>query len=294
MNRRFIRALSCMLILPVFTACGTAKAEALSGRSDQPHGPGSCEIHLLLDSDRLLDREGLLTKKACSFFEITKKYKTYGLAYVETPDRAFQRAGWINRIRMQQGKAKKGFSLTYKKRYAVDGGDIAAAMRLAESEGFSVSGGMWEAQIEWGYSAVTLSLSAEASCPADGLDGIGDLDSRAAADMIRAGMPAEELDRGAGLWETSDAGPARMIGPVYFKRYTGEYLGRDVRIEVWDIPAYDSAGVRRIVELSYETTDLEDAADMRESLIQRLAEQGLLLRQDGLKTQQVMNAFLGE
>ena len=68
---------------------------------------------------------------------------------------------------------------------------------------------------------------------------------------------------------------------------------RNVRIEVWDVPMQGSDKINRIVELSYETTDLEDAAADRDAFIRGLTQQGLLLQHDALKTQQVLDAFLG-
>ena len=283
MKRHFTEALLFLAITAICTACGIAQA----GMNDanQAHMPESCEIHLLLDAGQLLDDQGLLTREACGLFDVTKKHKTYSLAYVETPDMSFKQSGWINRIRMQQGKANKGYSLTYKKRYPVHNGDVASAMRLAESEGFGLSGKAWDTQLEWSYSSMTLSLSTETTCPADGRDCVDDLDSHAATGMIRNSMPEEETEH--------DADTAQMVGPVFFKRYSASYLDRNVRIEVWDVPMQGSDKMNRIVELSYETTDLEDAAADRDAFIRGLTQRGLLLQHDALKTQQVLDAFLG-
>ena len=98
-------------------------------------------------------------------------------------------------------------------------------------------------------------------------------------------MPQEETEH--------DADTAQMVGPVFFKRYSASYLDRNVRIEVWDVPMQGSDKMNRIVELSYETTDLEDAAADRDAFIRGLTQQGLLLQHDALKTQQVLDAFLG-
>ena len=98
------------------------------------------EIHFLLDSDAVLDEDHKLKKEIRSEFDIGKKIKKFGVVYYDGTDRVFEREGWINRIRMQEGKADKGFELTYKKRYPVSGTDVDEAVRRAGEEGFDLSG----------------------------------------------------------------------------------------------------------------------------------------------------------
>ena len=85
----------------------------------------------------------------------------------------------------------------------------------------------------------------------------------------------------------------QMAGPVCFRRYTGTFDGQEIRIEVWEIPDPETGEIRLITELSLKTTENE-AAGLREALTGRLAQQGLLLTEDTLKTRMILDAYFGD
>ncbi len=252
--------------------------------------PISYEVHFLLDSDQVLDEDHLLKKEVRNEYAVGKKYKSFGLAYLETNDRQFNREGWINRIRMREDKPEKGFGLTNKKRYAVPGNDVTSVIRSAEKEGFLLSDEMWSLEVEWGYSDMTLSISAERTEEAGEYTSIAELNPADAIAMVQKNLPTEEKDWKAASWGINMLETAQMVGPVFFKRYTGEYEGTEVQIEVWEIRGAESD--KYITEISFKAQDYEEAVTLREKLMESLDHQGILVKKDSLKTQQILDAFL--
>ena len=275
-------------VVLMFTAGGASSAEA-----EQTYMPDSYEMHFLLDSDLALDENHELKPELRREYEISSKVKTYSLAYFETPDRSFINEGWVNRLRRKEG-GKNSFELTYKKRYPVSDGNISAAMRLAESDGFDLSDEMWETEIEWGYSGMTLSVSTESNFTHGGHMSLEDL-KRADANAIAVRhMPSEELNWKEESWGSTKMEAARMAGPIIFNRYKGTAFGQEVRIEVWILPGDETEANRYITELSFKTDKYEDAAAGREELTARLTEAGLLIPDDSMKTQEILNTYFNE
>lgn len=252
------------------------------------------EVHYFLDSEAVLDEEHLLKKEIRNEFDIVKKAKKYGVVYFDGEDRAFERKGWINRIRKQEGKTEKGFELTYKKRYRISGMDVDSAVRCAAEDGFDLSEGKWEAEVEWGYTDMTLSVSLEKEVAAGEQKSVANLTPEAGLSMVGQNMPAEERDWGIGQWGISALESAKMVGPVYFTRYKGKLNDSTVQIEIWEIPDRESGKKRFITEISIKSEDGESATKVREELKEKLEELGILKEEDVLKTHQVLDAFLGE
>ena len=250
------------------------------------------EIHFLLDSDAVLDEDHKLKKEIRSEFDIGKKIKKFGVVYYDGTDRVFEREGWINRIRMQEGKADKGFELTYKKRYPVSGTDVDEAVRRAGEEGFDLSGESWVAQVEWGFSSMTLSISLKEDVDSGGQESIAYLTPNEGRYMLEQHIPVEERDWGTVQWGNEALESAQMAGPVFFDRYNGKFGGSKVQIEVWEIPDSESGESRFITEISLTAEDCETAAGVREELVERLEELGILTEEDSLKTHKVLDAFL--
>ena len=55
--------------------------------------------------------------------------------FLDTNNKALYQARWIARIRKMEGKR---IELTYKKRYAIKGEDIGAALTVANGDSFNV------------------------------------------------------------------------------------------------------------------------------------------------------------
>ena len=212
--------------------------EAQGGVSSQKRSGQKIEteVHFLLDSDAVLDDDHKLKKEIRSEFDTGKKIKKFGVVYFDGADRVFEREGWINRIRMQEGKADKGFELTYKKRYPISGTDVDEAVQRAGEEGFDLSGESWEAQVEWSFSSMTLSISLKEDVDSGGQESIAFLTPNEGRYMLEQHIPVEERDWGTEQWGNEALESAQMAGPVFFDRYNGKFGGSKVQIEVWEIP----------------------------------------------------------
>lgn len=268
--------------------------EAQAGVSSQMRSGQKIEteVRFLLDSDAVLDEDHKLKKEIRSEFDAGKKIKKFGVVYYDGTDRVFEREGWINRIRMQEGKADKGFELTYKKRYSISGTDVDEAVRRAGEEGFDLSGESWEAQVDWGFSSMTLSISLKEDVDSGGQESIAYLTPDEGRSMLEQHIPVEERDWGTVQWGNEALESAQMAGPVFFDRYNGKFGDSKVQIEVWEIPDLESGESMFITEISLTAEDCETAAGVREELAERLEELGILTEEDSLKTRKVLDAFL--
>ena len=195
---------------------------------------------------------------------------------------------------MRDGKADKGFELTYKKRYRVEGNDPGLVLSLAEAEGFDLSDENWEAEVEWNHSGMILSISAESKGPADGLESVADLSAADGISMLKAGMPPAERNWKSENWGIRTMEEAEMAGPAHFDRFTGIYLDHKIQIEIWELPHRGSGEAEYITELSFKDDSLDDAAAFRGKLTGLLMDQGVLVQEDALKTKQILDAHFDD
>ncbi len=126
------------------------------------------EIKFLLDSDQVLNKDHRLKKEYRNYFETSSDYLTMCILYLDTEAQDFNNQGWINRIRVKERKSN--FELTYKKRYPIQDGNTEEALTLANQEGFDATDTNYSAEIDWGYSKMTLSLSCKKEKSSKGYD----------------------------------------------------------------------------------------------------------------------------
>lgn len=244
-----------------------------------------CEIKLLLDNESVLDEENLLKESIREAFQTGNDYEGIYVEYLDTAERDFQNAGWTNRIRLKEGKSK--YTLTYKRRFAVTGNDLASAVADACGEGFSISDKELSAEVDWGYSRMTLSFSKESEIKSESPLDITLLDRSDAIQMVADHMPPEEKNCQSDSWGTTLIREAQMAGPVRFMRYSGVFDGYDIRIEIW--PIESRGDVEYISEFSAYAEDMDEAAVMHERLISSLDKMGILLPVDALKTRMILD-----
>lgn len=240
------------------------------------------EVKFLLDSQKVLDSNNVPVKDIQDLFAV-KKTNQRTVLYIETPDRKFNEGGWTNRVREKEGK--KNVELAYKRRYAVQGTDIDAAIERALKDNPRVTDGRYEAEIDWGYEKMTLSFTAEVKIdkPEGGMKGMTD---DALVSNLLANMPEDESGWMFAKLRSSKIKDARMAGPVDYIRYIGEYKGVEIDIEVWDVKG------TYITELSFEADNLESATAMRNEIMGILDTKGILMHKDSLKTQMILDAYL--
>jgi hypothetical protein len=245
------------------------------------------EAKLLLRSEIVLDNDANPTNALQSAFKIIPTVSEIGVLFLDTDDKDIFNAGWSSRIRKTKGKDE--FDLTYKKRYPVSGEDVEVALAAAATDGFvASSGNKYEAQVEWGYEKMTLSVSRSKKDPDGGLDSIGLLDFETARKMLIDEAPDKFNDFAADGWGKRLLQKSRIYGPVDTKRFTGVWQGVKLHVEVWPIRIAGGDKTELLVEVAFKQDGIEDARPMRSALIEMLRGNGWLCPKDSLKTHLIM------
>ena len=245
------------------------------------------EVKFLLDSDRVLTDEHFLTEDMLALIGAEPEYRAISALYLETPERNFDSEGWINRIRLKENKKK--FERTYKKRYPLSGDDaetVRAALARAEADGFDFSDKAVSAEIDWGYSTLTLSVSTESSAKYKDYRSLSRFSVQDAVTFLKSAMPEQELNWREAQWGALMLERAQLLGPVETQRIEGSWQGAEVQVDI--CPLRDGY----VTELSLKLDGLASASAQREQMRALLEEKGLLLPVDSLKTQTILNAYL--
>ena len=249
------------------------------------------EVKFLLNSEQVLSKEHLLKKEYRNYFNTDSEYHTMSILYLDTEMQDFNNQGWINRIRAKEGKSS--FELTYKKRYPIQDGNIENALTLANREGFDATDMNYSAEIDWGYSKMTLSLSCQKEKSNKGYDDLELPKKNAAIEMIKDKMPGKEENWLYENWGKEVSKDAKKAGPVHCYRYNGKCDGIDVDIEIMPIENQTNDNITYVTELSFKENDYESASEGRDIIMNELDELGILEHRDSLKTQMILDAYLG-
>lgn len=244
------------------------------------------EVKYLLDPEKVMGEDGKPTEEALKLLGWTGKVKNRGMQFLDTAEKAYNEAGWSNRVRIKQGDDE--YDITFKKRYAVTDGNIEAALALAAQDGFTADLEDYEAELDWGHSKLTLSISTETSVEKVGYDDTVLPNAEDSIAMVKAAMP-EAVKAVA-----ADIEKATVCGPVYYPRYTGELAGMELDIEVCFITNQKTGETECVFEVAFSADTYEEAAAKRDEIAKILKDAGVLLEQDGLKTNKILNAYLGE
>ena len=244
-----------------------------------------CEIKLLLDSDRVLGEDHGLTESMLKTFQIEDAPRRIEVIYLDTQERDYLKAGWISRIRVKAGKPR--YTITYKMRYPVRDADVDAALAAAGADGLTLRDCPYPAEIDWGYSKMTLSFAANAEVKTEQTPELRELTPEKAVRMAVQNLPAEMKDADMDSLEKEILKDIQVVGPVQFLRYEGALGKQRVRIEVWPIPDGEG-GIRYTAELSRACKSLMEAAEIRVKLIEKLDKKGILIHGDNLKTQMIL------
>jgi hypothetical protein len=247
------------------------------------------EVKLLLDPTAVLGTDFKLTPTVLSTFSMPTTVTKMNVQFLDKNDKIIYNEGWSPRIRKTENE--NNFELTYKKRYAITGGNIDAALTTANTEGFDSSESNYEAQVEWGYQKQTLSISRKKSYSDSGYSGMdlpGTSNSQA---MLINEAPGKFEDWKSNNWGTDALAVSRIYGPVLAKRSIGTWSSMELYIEVWPIKDAAGTGTEYIVEASFKTTSRTTASTKQASLVTFLQGKGWFLAQDSLKTQLIMDRY---
>ncbi|KAK4188646.1 hypothetical protein QBC35DRAFT_450993 [Podospora australis] len=259
------------------------------------------EVKFLLDSSLVLDSQlSKPTEAVRTLLGLPEKTTKMGVQFLDTPSRELYNAGWSPRIRKIEGEA--GFELTYKKRYpivnseggVIGGGGLAQALSLAFRDGFDNTDTKYEAQVEWGYAKQTLSISRKKKVKKDdkkNKESVELPDEKDSQKYLTEEAPGKFDDWSFEGWGKSLLKEAVVYGPVLAKRWEGASKGIEVDFEVWPVRTADRLGLENITEVSFKSDGSIDAEAKREQVRQLLAEAGLLLPRDSLKTELIMTRY---
>lgn len=285
----------CALVvaLEVFGCASAPSAPAASVASAPAGGEGNgsaipVEVKFILDN-KVLDANGRVNAEYVKAFSLAEPSSRI-IVYVDTPDRAFFSAGWINRLR-ERGEKKD--DCTYKRRYAVSDGNIDAAVALAKSEGIDGNAG-FEAELDWSAEKVTLDYSKKikiepAAYPDFSVDSLA-----SAVHILESAMPAEEADFAEKGWGTRLLKDSMLVGPVKSLQYKGKISDKKITLEVWIMENPKTHEVSRITELSFGAKSYEQAAELRKTIYAHLSGLGVLEKKSVLKTSAVFDFFTGK
>lgn len=247
------------------------------------------EVKLLLDPSKVLGSDYKLTGSVKTAFGMPDTVTKMNVQFLDTIAKDIYNNGWSPRIRKMEGE--NDFELSYKKRYAITGDDINAALTLANQEGFDSGDTNYEAQVEWGYQKKTLSITRTKSGSKSGYSGM-DLPSLSDSRSLLINNAPDKFDDWLyNGWGTSKLSYSRIYGPVLAKRSIGTWSGLQIYIEVWPIKNAAGTGTEYIVEASFKTNSASTASLKHDQLIAYLQSKGWFLPQDSLKTQLIMDRY---
>lgn len=246
------------------------------------------EIKFLLDSAQVLDENHALQAAYRNLFSIEKDPTTIGVLYLDTPNRDFNQEGWTNRIRIEDGADE--FELTFKKRYSIENGDIDSALNQANQDGFDAKDTNYTAQIDWGYSRMTLSIANNKTKSSKSYDNLELPKRKDAIKILQDKIPGKEDNWLYKNWGSNMLDGCMKAGPVYYDKYRGYDGNIKLTIEVWTIDTNNN--VSYITELSCKADTYEAAAAERTRLTDLCDSLGILLHEDSLKTQRILDSYL--
>jgi hypothetical protein len=246
------------------------------------------EVRLLLKPTVVLGPDNELTGTVLSTFGMARTATKLNVQFLDKSSKEIYNAGWSTRIRKAENE--KDLELTYKKRYAITGGDIDAALVMANSDGFN-AGTKYKAQVEWGYQKHTLSVSRKKTVTDPGNDGLDLPGTDNSRKMLINEAPDKFDNWVSDKWGTSTLAESRIFGPVLVKRSIGSWKGMQLYIEIWPLRNREGTGIDYIVEASFKTTSREIALVEQSNLHSYLDSRGWFLVGDSLKTQLIMERY---
>ena len=293
-------AVAVLLAIPLCgcQSAGTDTPDATEAASEADEsafdGIDRFEVKFVLDPTKVLGEDLLVQDAYRQEWNLGEHESSrVRVAFLETDERDFESFGWLNRVRKKD--TQDYATLCYKKRYKLEGDDLASTKAEARSDGFDLEALASDddvvVKLEWNTSAQTLSIDYQAK-----LEGIDFPDEDSARQLAAAHMPAIEQNLGNGTDGKALMERTRYAGPVDYKEYRGSF-GEDAdcsfKVEIWTL----KEGARPndcIAELSFEVGSYEEAEEYRAYWLSVLEPADVLSSEDGMKTPMVLDAYLGD
>lgn len=247
------------------------------------------EVKLLMNPNVVLDADHKLKSTVLSTFNMPTSVTKMNVLFMDTNAKDIYGNTWIARIRKTEGESD--FELTYKKRYAIDNGNITEALYKASAEGFDSTEKNYEAQVEWGYQKKTLSISNSKTDSKSGYSGMDLPSSSDSRSLLKKNIPGKMDNWLYSGWGKAMLDNSRKYGPILAKRSVGSWSGLKLYIEVWPILNQAGTGTDYIVEASFKTTSEATASAKHDELQAYLISRGWFVAEDSLKTQLIMDRY---
>ncbi len=213
--------------------------------------------------------------------------RSYG--YYDTDGLDLNAQGWDVRLRHKSGS---DFEESYKMRFPVANGDIDAALDKANAQGFDSSDTNYDAEVDWGYTAQTLSFTNEKSHSASGYSGTSMPSGSTGCSWLVNEIPGKLDDWSASSWGSDTLNASRVHGPVTSQVWSGAWESSDdASIEVLPVTAASGSGTEYVVELSFKTDSYADAAQLHADAIAVANGNGWLYAGGILKTQLILDRY---
>lgn len=247
------------------------------------------EIKIYMDPSIVLNSNNELKEDVLNTYSISSSPTNMSAEYLDSTNLDLNNNGWDVRIRKKEDEEK--FELTYKKRYAIQNGDIDGALNTAAKEGFDKKEKDFDAQVDWGYEKQTLSFSYDKYVSISGYEGITLPSSKDSINAAIKKIPSKLNNSISNDFGKTTLKNAHIYGPVGASRYTGVFNGEKFYIEVWNIKNPLGNSYENVVEASFKTDNRSEAQEGHDELIDSLKKNGWLLPKDELKTQMILDRY---
>ncbi|MDY8022017.1 histidine phosphatase family protein [Paenibacillus polymyxa] len=238
------------------------------------------EIKFFLDGNQVLTDEHELRVDLVHLDQAA--HQQLDIRFLDTSALDLQRAGWILRGRLKQGKDQ--WEITYKKRIGlIESENIEQSMKEMEESSFDLNDPSLSMEVDWSGEHQSLNLSYEVKVNVSALH---HPDDWKAVFLKHAPKPLRR-ERWGELNFTTMLSQTSVFGPITAHKYKGEWSGIQESAEVWNVAGSS------IVEITTEATGSVAAQSSHDLMKRLLQQQDLLPLQPGMsKTGWALNKLL--
>ncbi|QEI12124.1 hypothetical protein [Cellvibrio japonicus] len=252
-----------------------------------PAEVGMYEVKAFLNPTVVLNGSQKLISNVRNEFDTGSSVRKFMVHFLDTDNLDLFDTGWSIRTRKREDQST--YRLQYKKRYSVGAGTLSSTLQTAYNQGIDACHGN-EVEVDWGYNNRTLSFQRNndltLSFSGLNLPNLADTQTIATNNAIPL-----LVNWSAPNWGLDQIDDARLYGNVYFERYTGDFDGLELNIEIWHILNTAGTGYEYLVEASFKTANALTAAKKRADLFALLDNKGWLLTDSALKTETIMERY---
>lgn len=281
--KKSFKIISMITLMSLLLNCS-----AVYGKTVTPAVP-NYEVKIFMDPSVVLNSNNELKSNVLNTFNMPNSVTKMSVEFLDSDNLALNNYGWNVRLRKTEGE--DNFELNYKKRYAIENGDIDSALQTAAKDGFDINEQDYAAQIEWGYQKQTLSLSNVKNASISGYNGMELPSAKDARNAAASKVPGKLNNNPYSDFGKSILKDAHIYGPVTAKRSIGVWNGEKFYIEVWKIKNSSGNDYEYVVEASFKTDNRSEAKTKHDTLISYLKDKGWLLPVDQLKTQMILDRY---